>query len=73
VISATSFGDSGVEAFNKLPQDPFLRDVPAVLLVDPAQGDVADQVQEDNRRRMVRVPLQTAELTEVLTSLLGQT
>lgn len=73
VISATSFGDSGVEAFNKLSQDPFLRDVPAVLLVDPAQGNVADQVQEDNRRRMVRVPLQTAELTEVLTSLLGQT
>jgi len=73
VISATAFGDSGVEAFNKLPQDPFLRDLPAVLLVDPAQGDVADHVQEDGRRRMVRVPLKTAELTEVLTSLIGQT
>ena len=72
VISATAFGDSGVEAFNKLSQDPFLRDVPAVLLVDPAQGDVSDRVQEDARRRMVRVPLQTAELTEVLASLLGQ-
>jgi len=72
VISATAFGDSGVEAFNKLSQDPFLRDVPAVLLVDPAQGDMTDHVQEDARRRMVRVPLQTAELTEVLASLLGQ-
>ena len=71
VISATAFGDSGVEAFNKLPQDPFLRDVPAVLLVDPAQGDVTETIHEDARRRMVRVPLQTAELTEVLTSLLG--
>ena len=72
VISATAFGDSGVDAFNKLSQDPFLRDVPAVLLVDPAQADVSDRVHEDERRRMVKVPLKKAELTEVLTSLLGQ-
>ena len=72
MISAASFGDSGVEAFNHLPGDPSLRDVPAVLLVDPSQGDLAGRVHLDGRRRMVRVPLQTAELTEVLDSLLGQ-
>jgi len=72
VISAASFGESGVEVFNTLPADPFLRDVPAVLLVDPAHGDLAGRVQVDGRRRMVKVPLQTAELTEVLASLLGQ-
>jgi tRNA A-37 threonylcarbamoyl transferase component Bud32/CheY-like chemotaxis protein len=72
VISAASFGEPGVEVFNTLAQDPFLRDVPAVLLVDPTQRELADRVQVDDRRRMVQVPLQTAELTEVLDALLGQ-
>jgi CheY-like chemotaxis protein len=72
VISAASFGEPGVEVFNTLAQDPSLRDVPAVLLVDPTQRELADRVQVDDRRRMVQVPLQTAELTEVLDALLGQ-
>jgi tRNA A-37 threonylcarbamoyl transferase component Bud32/CheY-like chemotaxis protein len=71
VISATSFGESGVEAFNTLAEDPFLRNVPAVLLVDPAQQELAGLVREDDRRRMVTVPLKPAELTEVLHALIG--
>jgi len=73
VISGSSFSDSAVEAFNRLSHDPFLRDVPAVLIVDPAQGDVDARVQVDERRRIVRAPLQADEMTELLASLLGPT
>jgi hypothetical protein len=58
-------------AFNSLPQDSFLRNVPAVLLLDPAQPELAGLARVDERRRMVASPLQTAEMTEVLTALMG--
>ena len=71
VLSTSSFGRDAVEAFNALPQDSFLRNVPAVLLLDPAQPELAGLVKVDERRRMVASPLQTAEMTEVLTALIG--
>ncbi len=71
VISTSSFGRDAVEAFNALPQDSFLRNVPAVLLLDPAQPELAELARVDERRRMVASPLQTAEMTEVLTALIG--
>jgi CheY-like chemotaxis protein len=71
VISATSFGESGVEAFNTLAEDSFLRNVPAILLVDPAQPELTGLVREDERRRVVTVPLQQAEVKTVLDALLG--
>ena len=71
VLSTSSFGRDAVEAFNALPQDSFLRNVPAVLLLDPAQPELAGLVRVDERRRMVASPLQTAEMTEVLTALIG--
>ena len=70
LISTASFGRAGVEAFNTLPQNPFLRDAPAVLLLDPAQPELAGLARVDERRRTVTVPLQTAEMTEVLTALI---
>jgi serine/threonine-protein kinase len=71
VLSTSSFGRDAVEAFNALPQDSFLRNVPAVLLLDPAQPELAGLARGDERRRMVASPLQTAEMTEVLTALIG--
>jgi serine/threonine-protein kinase len=71
VISGTSFGESAVEAFNTLAEDPFLRNVPAILLVDPAQPELTGLVREDERRRVVTVPLQQAEATTVLDALIG--
>ena len=70
LISTASFGRDGVEAFNTLPENPFLRDAPAVLLLDPAQPELAGLARVDERRRTVTVPLQTAEMTEVLTALI---
>ena len=71
VISGSSFGESGVDAFNTMATNPFLRNVPAVLLLDPAQPELAGMAKVDDRHRMVTVPLQTAEMSDVLTALLG--
>ena len=73
VISAASFGEAAVEAFNGLAEDSFLRNVPAILLLDPTQPGQAGQVKEDDRRRKVAMPLQQDELTRVLDALLGRT
>jgi serine/threonine-protein kinase len=72
VIGAASFGDSAVEAFNALPEDSFLRNLPALLLVDPAQQDFTHAIREDDRRRLVSLPPQPGEVTKLLESLLGQ-
>ncbi len=71
VISGASFGESGVDAFNMMAENPFLRNLPAVLLLDPAQPELAGLAKADDRRKMVTVPLQSAELTDVLSALIG--
>ena len=40
------------------------------MLLDPAQPELAGLARVDERRRTVTVPLQTAEMTEVLTALI---
>lgn len=70
VISGSSFGESAVEVFNSLPQDPQLRDVPALLLVEAGQQDLAAEARGDERRRVVKTPLQPAAVTEVLDAVL---
>jgi hypothetical protein len=71
VISGASFGESGVDAFNTMAENPFLKNLPAVLLLDPAQPELAGLAKSDDRRKMVTVPLQSAELTDMLTALIG--
>ena len=71
VLSTSAFGRDAVEAFNTLPRDSFLKDLPAVLLLDPSQPELAGLVRTDERRRTVTVPLQDTELTEMLAALVG--
>jgi serine/threonine-protein kinase len=71
VLSTAAFGRDAVEAFNTLPQNSDLRNVPAVLLLDPAQPELADLVHTDERRRTATTPLQDAELTKVLAALIS--
>lgn len=70
VISGGSFGESGVEVFNSLPQDPLLQNVPALLLVEPGQQDLVAHARGDERRRVVTTPLQPEAVTEVLDAVL---
>jgi CheY-like chemotaxis protein len=70
VMSAQSLGDKAVEAFNTLSTDPFLADVPAVLLADPRHQAVISRVREDDRRRIVSLPIQAEAITQLLDSLI---
>lgn len=72
VISANSCGEEGVEVFNRLPHDDFLRSLPAVLLVDPAQSDLVVLARSDDLRQVVTTPPQPEELGKVLDGLFGR-
>ena len=65
VISAMTLGAAAVEAFNAVGTDPFLAEVPAILLADPRQAAAAARV--DGRRRLV--PLDAAALVKALDEL----
>jgi serine/threonine-protein kinase len=70
VISAQTLGAAAVEAFNALSADPFYVAVPAVLLTSPKQEPLAAQARVDDRRRLVRMPVSTVDVTRLLDDLL---
>ncbi|MFM8985797.1 MAG: protein kinase domain-containing protein [Planctomycetia bacterium] len=70
VISARTLGVAAVEAFNTLSGDPFYAAVPAVLLTNPKQESLVAQARVDDRRRLVRMPVSTADLSRLLDDLL---
>jgi serine/threonine-protein kinase len=70
VISGQKLGVVAVEAFNTLSSDPFYATVPAVLIVGPKQEGLVGQVQEDDRRKLVRLPMPSADLTRLLAGLM---
>jgi CheY-like chemotaxis protein len=70
VISAQKLGLAAVEAFNTLSSDPFYATVPAVLIFGPKQEGIVDQVQEDDHRKLVRLPMPSADLASLLKGLL---
>ena len=70
VISAQTLGVAAVEAFNALSADPFYAAVPAVLLTNPKQEPLAAQARVDDRRRLVRMPVSTADFSRLLDDLL---
>ena len=69
VISAQSLGADAVAAFNTLSADPFYAAVPAVLIAGPKQQGLAATVRVDDRRRLVQLPMPTADLSRLLTGL----
>lgn len=71
LINLASVGEAGVTVFNSLAHDEFLRNVPAVLLVDPERQDLAARARVDDRRKLVEVPLRSESVSGVLASLLG--
>ena len=71
LINVASVGEEGIDIFNSLAHDEFLRNVPAVLLVDEQRQDLAARARVDDRRKLVEVPLRTDDVSGVLESLLG--
>jgi CheY-like chemotaxis protein len=70
VISGLSVGQPGVEVFNALAAHEDLRDVPALLVLDPNQQQLAAQAKADARRKVVLRPLKPAEVGTLLDSLI---
>jgi serine/threonine-protein kinase len=70
VISAQKLGVAAVEAFNALSSDPFYATVPAVLIVGPKQEGLVGQVREDERRKLMRLPMPSADFSRLLTGLM---
>jgi serine/threonine-protein kinase len=69
VISAQFLGAAAVEAFNALSTDPFYAAVPAVLIAGPRQGAVSERARVDDRRKVVQLPMPTADLSRLLAGL----
>ena len=59
-------GMAAVEAFNRLSTEPYLSDVPAVLLASPKQSDVVAAAKVDARRKVLPLPVQPAEFARIL-------
>ncbi|MEX0671419.1 MAG: serine/threonine-protein kinase [Pirellulales bacterium] len=69
VLSTRTLGQAAVEAFNQLSSDPYLVDVPAILLVGAKQAGVADGAKVDERRRIVPMPIQPHDLGAALAAI----
>ena len=69
VLSTHTLGQAAVEAFNQLSSDPYLVDVPAILLVGAKQAGVADGAKVDERRRIVPMPIQPRDLGAALAAI----
>jgi serine/threonine-protein kinase len=66
VISAHVLGQAAVDAFNSLTTDPYLADVPAVLLAGPRQADVLGAAKVDDRRRVLQLPVQPEAMARAI-------
>jgi len=69
VMSTRSLGEEAVEAFNEMAKDPFLAAVPAILLLDPRQEELAGLARFDELRRSAKHPPQAEELVPLLAAL----
>ena len=71
VMSMQSLGEAAIEAFNRLTEDPFLLQVPAILLATPKQQERASQARLDELRKLVITPISSDSMLQVLDALLN--
>ena len=72
VFSAQDLGARAVEAFNKLGQTDITREIPAVLLVDKRQKELAGAAETNEHRLLLPMPLKIKNLFDALVKLLGK-
>jgi eukaryotic-like serine/threonine-protein kinase len=70
VLSSRSLGMSAVEAFNRLSTEPYLADVPAILLVPPNQAAVASAAKVDARRQVLQMPVAAEAVRRAVSGIL---
>ncbi|MEK6235741.1 MAG: hypothetical protein N2C14_13620, partial [Planctomycetales bacterium] len=70
LINAEQLGKAAVEVFNRLAEQEFLRDVPAVLLLHNSQDRWKKQVKTAPHRVLLMTPCKVPDLLESLTAAL---
>jgi len=70
VFSAQDLGARAVQAFNQLGQSEITRDIPALLLVDQRQKELANAAETNKHRLMLPMPLKIKDLLQSLFKLL---
>jgi serine/threonine-protein kinase len=66
LFSTSSHGRRALEMFNRFAQEPATRDLPSVLLLDEIHRDWEEQAKVGEHRAVVKMPVKTRELREVL-------
>jgi len=69
VLSTFTLGEDALEAFNRISEDSFLADVPAILLVDSKHHEVIPRARSDALRKVVVMPVQVPKLRATIASL----
>ena len=70
VISSQLLGEAAIEAFNTLTRDPFFAKVPAFLITNPTQAGLAARARLDDLRKIVTMPIRSAEMGLLLDGLI---
>jgi serine/threonine-protein kinase len=70
VFSAQDLGATAVQAFNQLGKSEITHDLPAVLLVDQRQKELAGAAETNDHRLMLPMPLKIKNLLQTLAKLL---
>jgi multidrug efflux pump subunit AcrB len=71
-VALRGLGMSAVEAFNRLSTEPYLADVPAILLVPPNQPGVTSVAKVDARRQVVQMPMPPDEFRRMVGEILAR-
>jgi serine/threonine-protein kinase len=71
MFCAGFIGEPAVEAFNKLADDEKTRRVPAVLMLDEHQFNLAPLASLASHRVLLRMPVKVKEVRDTLKALLG--
>ena len=66
IFSTTGLGRTALDAFNKLTTDPFLHDIPAVLLVDGRHLSLANEARLDAYRVVTCAPFEPKEIVALI-------
>ncbi len=69
LLSTRDIGRASLEAFNLLPRVDATKDVPAVLLLDPAQQDWQAEAFKDEWRQVVLLPVRLTDLRDQIAAM----
>ena len=71
LFSSQELGHGALEAFNQLATDPKTQLVPSALLLDEEHRSWAEEVQTDDRRMVLQMPITMKKLRAALARLTG--